>query len=256
MSYINTIISIAGGVISWELVKFIFPEIKHYFLSKIKAKDTFYGNIDNLLKSSSQLYGKLLSLAKEDFMTYIDITKSNSEDPINNKVYILYLFSNFWAQIEYIRVKNEYYGLSKIKKGKQLLNFIETFESRKYRILDRSWQRIIGEQLIIKNNGDFRFMTLNEFYYAFNDQSSQLYRSVKKLEEKLDSISNQQEIKQKILIYGIIVVALIYHFDPNHKVIRYRDIFKNKLNRKSKSTVKNNLLKYYLDFVKSKERYY
>jgi hypothetical protein len=255
MSVVYSIISFISGAFLWEFFKFLFPELKQYFLIKKRAKETFYNNIDMLLKASDQLYGKMLSLSKEDFMTFIDSSKSSSKDPELNKIYIYYLFCNFWAQLEHLRIKNEYYSLIKIKKGKQLIKFIETFESRKYRILDRSTQRIIGEQLLIQNNQKFTFMSLNEFYYEFTNEKSQLYDCVKKLENKFSEM-NKSEVKQKVLVYGMIVSMMINNYDSKHTFIRERPLYINKLNQKSKEMIKHNLLEFYLNFVKKKEQYY
>jgi len=57
---------ISGGAI-WEGFKFIYPDIKRPIVARIEAKKTFYKNLDPILKSSSELYGKMLSLAREDF---------------------------------------------------------------------------------------------------------------------------------------------------------------------------------------------
>src|SRR5665213_941173 len=122
---------ISGGAI-WEGFKFIYSDLKRPIVARIEAKKTFYKNLDPILKSASELYGKLLSLSREDFATFTNSEHSTSADPILNRKYILYLFAQFWAHIEYLRVESHYIALSKIENGKRLLQFIDTIESVSY----------------------------------------------------------------------------------------------------------------------------
>ena len=122
-------ISALGGVSILEGIKFIYPDIKQYFKAKNEAKKIFYENLDPILKASDELFGKISSLAKEDFSTFLRPNSSNSHDPIHNQKYTFYLFAQFWAHIEYLRLHNQYINLSRINKGKELLQFIETIES-------------------------------------------------------------------------------------------------------------------------------
>ena len=113
---LQSIITLISGSAIWEGFKYFYPDVKRYFNSRVEAKKVLYQNLDPLIKSASELYGKLLSLAKEDFGTYRNQTQSNSSDPEHNKKYILYLFSQFFAQIEFIRLQSQYVTLAKIKK--------------------------------------------------------------------------------------------------------------------------------------------
>lgn len=246
-------IIIGGGL--WEGFKFFFPDMKRLFTSKITAKKTLYENIDPFLKSASDLYGKLESLAKEDFSTFKRPINSNSLDPDQNKKYVYFLFAQFWAQLESLRLENKYTTLSRIKKGRQLLKFIDTFESRKYRILDRSVQRIIGECLILGGQKKFNIMTLKEFVEEIDNPNTALHKWIGNLKEVLQSVDKQKQ-RQLILTYGVIIAAMIDHFDPESKTIRKRPIFINKLSPHSRQIIKIHLTTYYLDFLKKKERYF
>lgn len=244
---------ITGGVI-WEGIKFVYPEVKRSIESRRIANDSFYKNLAPILKSASELFGKLESLAKEDFSTFINPTHSNSVDTIQNRKYVYYLFSQFWAQLEHLRLESQYTALSKIRKGNQLLRFIDTFESRKYRILDRSMQRIIGECLITQKEQKFRVMPLNDFIVQYEDTNSNLFKRVQNLEAVLLSVRNKEK-SQTILKFGVIVAALIDHFDPKYKTVRKRKVYLNKLTLKSRKSIKTILLEHYLPFVKNKSRY-
>lgn len=253
--YIKTILTFASGGAVWEGFKFLYPEINRYFDSKRLATSSFYKNLDPILKSAGELYGKLLSLAKEDFSTFTNPNYSNSPDPVQNKKYIYYLFSQFWAQLENLRLESQYSALSKIKKGNQLLRFIETFESRKFRILDRSMQRMIGECLITQKGQTFRIMSLNEFMIQFEDINSILYARVSKLELVFLSLG-KNENRQTILKFGVIIAALLNHFDPKYQTVRKRNIYLNKLNEDTKKSIRTLLVKDYLPFLKESEKYH
>lgn len=251
----KAILAIVSGGAIWEAFKFFWPELKRPFDEKRLAKKSFYKNLDPILKSASELYGKMESLAKEDFSSFRNPENSNSIDPKHNRNYVFYLFAQFWAQLEYLRLESQYTSLSKIKKGSELLRFIETLESRKYRVLDRSIQRIIGEALITNNDQKFRILTLKEFLDELEKTESSLSKWVKRLESLTNQL-NDKEVRQIFLIFGIIVGMLIDHFDPEYKTVRRRNIYTNKLSRRSKQLIRNNLLKHYLPFINKGERYY
>lgn len=252
---ITTIITFISGGAIWEGFKFFYPDLKRPIETRLAAKKTFYKNLDPILKSSSELYGKLLSLAKEDFSSFINTDNSNATDPEHNQKYVYYLFAQFWAHLEYLRLESQYIDLAKIKKGKNLLRFIETFESRKYRILDRSVQRIIGECLITNEKQKFRILTLKEFLDELNNHESSISRWTRKLETKLLSVSDK-DVRQQILRFGVIVAAMIDYFDPEHKTVRRRELYLIKLTKKSLNIIRNQLLNHYLPFIKDKSRYY
>ena len=252
---LELILATLTGAAIWEGFKFFYPDLKQYFKTRIEAKKIFYDNLDPILKASSELYGKIESLAKEDFATFVNPNKSNSDDPKHNQKYILYLFAQFWAQLEYLRLQSQYIDLSKLKKGNELLRFIETIESRKHRILDRSMQRIIGECLISDKDQKFRIITLKDFIETLEDESSTLAKWIGELEKKLLCV-NYKPQRQIILRFGVIVAALIDHFDPSHKTVRRRDIYKNRLSPKSKELLNKVLFGHYLKFIKNNTQYF
>lgn len=122
-------------------------------------------------------------------------------------------------------------------------------------MLDRSVQRIIGECLITNEKQKFRILTLKEFLDELNKENSSLYHWNNKLEKKLLGVDDKAK-RQEFLRFGIIVAALIDHFDPDHETVRRGKIYMIKLTNKSSNLIRNPLLKHYLPFVKNKSRYY
>lgn len=98
-------------------------------------------------------------------------------------------------------------------------------------------------------------MNLNQFIQKYENPRSEIYRWANKVEEKLNA-TNDKKIRQRILVFGVIVASLIDHLDPGHKIIHPNQIYKNKLNPTSKNIIRGNLFRHFLKFVKDKEKYY
>lgn len=253
-SWIQSVVTLLTGGILWEGIKFFLPEFQKWLKDYRDARVELYNNIDPILKAADELYGKLFSLSNEDFATFINVRQATATDIMQNRRYIYYLFAQFWGRLEHVRLNSQYSSIARTPKGKHLIRFIETFESRKYRILDRSIQRMIGESLIEQSSSSFKIMSLNQFIISLNDPQSTHNIWIKKLEDAL-IITNQTNVRQRFLVFGIIVAALIDYFDPKYKIVRRREIYTHKLNDRSKKLIGVNLFKHYLPFVKNVKQY-
>jgi len=250
-TYLLTLLS--GGVV-WEGFKFFYPDIKNYFNKRKTAAEILYKNLDLAIKSADELYGKLESLSKEDFATFINIENSTSSSPEHNQIYVCYLFGQYWASLENIRTLSNYSSITRLRKGKELLRFIETIESKKFRILDRSKQRMIGESMIINADDKFQIISLYSFFNKIENDTL-FSKWILELKDFLCSTKNKEK-RQTVLVHGVISAMFIDHFDHNQKIARRRDIYKNKLRPESIKLIKNVLLKHYLKFIKKEERYF
>jgi len=252
--YLKNALALVTGAAVWEGVKFVFPQIMKRIDDGKKARSLFDENISPILKAADELYGKMVSLAKEDFKVFKDRTKN---DPLTviNRYYVCYLFSQFWANIELLRVKSNYFTITQTQLGEQLLKFIETQESRSFRILDRSLQRMIGETLIEKAPAKFRVLSLNEFCVLIKSNDVHFNSLFTELENRLFNTIDKQ-VRQDFFVYGAIVAILINHFDKKHKIVRYRKLYMNKLSAKSGWLIKSSLLEHYLPFVEKKKEYF
>ena len=253
--WVNTLATLASGSALWEGIKFFYPNLTREIKTYREAHKNLYESIDPILKAADELYGKMISIANEDFSTFTNKGNSAAKDIDLNRKYVYYLFAQFFAQLEYIRMKSQYSSISKIKRGRELLKFIETYESRTFRLVDRSIQRMILESLIINSTGSYRVMSLSQFYINIHDASSKSNVWIKKIEDKLLK-TNDKEERQSVLVFGVIVAAMINHFDPKSSIVRSREVYKNKLSHHSKTKINKILLTAYLPFVKKKEMYY
>jgi len=251
LKYIVGIISITS---IWEFIKFFYPNFLKFLRQRKEANKLLLNNISPILISSSELYGKLESLSKEDFNTYINPLNSNSVNVEHNMKYVLYLFANFFGQIQLIQLQNHYSMLSSIKKGRDLLRFIEVIESRKFRIVDRSIQRIIGESMIVDSNNVYKILPMKDFFYLI--ETDKIFTNwIIELDKIISSVDNKGT-RQRVLVFGVIVASFIDHFDSKNQIVRRRGIYKNKLSPKSKKLIQFQLIEHYLFFLKDKKQYY
>lgn len=252
IDYTDLLALLTGGVL-WEGVKFFYPDVKNFLEKRKKAKEILYQNLDLAIKSADELYGKIESLSKEDFATFINLENSNSSSPEHNQIYVCYLFGQFWASLENIRLQSNYSSITRLQKGQELLRFIETLESRKFRLLDRSKQRIIGESMLVNADNKFQVISLYSFFYKI-ETDLVFSKWILELKEVFCS-ANNNERRQRILIHGVIVAMFLDHFDCDQKIARRREIYANRLRPESYNLIRNVLIKHYLKFLNNKERY-
>jgi hypothetical protein len=252
MEPLKYILSFISGGVLLELLKLLYPDLKKVFQQRIVAKNIFNKYSELILKSADELFGKIYSLAEEDFRIF---TKYNAQNDEMNKIYILYLFASFWASLGILKQESSFIHLARIKKGRRLLNFVTSYESRKNRILDRSYQRAIGESVIIKESLDLKIMTLYDFANDYKKPNSEIREIIKPLETALFN-TRDKEVRQKFLMFGVIIHSLIDFLDKKHNVIRDRKPYVNKLSRKTKNELKTRIFGHYLPFVKDCNRYY
>lgn len=252
METLKYLVSFISGGVLLELLKLFYPDIKKVLNNKIEAKNIYNKHSDLILKAADELFGKMYSLAEEDFISF---TRYQPEKDEMNKIYIIYLFASFWASLGILRQESSYVHLARIRNGKRLLNFVTSYEAKRNRILERSYQRAIGDSVIIQNTRGLRIMSLYEFTNEYKKENSDLRKIVQPLEGSLLQTGDKQH-RQKFLIFGIIVLALIDFLDKNHLIVRNRQPYSNKLNTKSKIQIKRRIFGHYLPFMKGVEKYY
>lgn len=107
----------------------------------------------------------------------------------------------------------------------------------------------------MNSTGSYKVMNLSQFYLNIHDPSCKSNIWIKKIEDKMLATKNK-EIRQSVLVFGVIVAAMINHFDPKSRIVRSRKVYKNKLTRHSKIKISKVLFTSYLPFIRKKEMYY
>jgi hypothetical protein len=244
-----------SGGIGVKLLDYVYTEYKRRSEASKSAKELVNRHIDPILKAADEIVGKIRSLAQSDFGEVLRSTgKKESLDSLMPYLEVLFLFAQFWSRIQILRMESIYLNLGSDKTGKRLLMFIRALEATRTRLIDRGWQRGIGEALIEHTGNGFCAIS----YYEFTKKylSSEEFRTwIKPLMSILNRINHTKE-RQRFLVYGVILHALINTLDEKHLLSRDRPGWANKLNVKSQKELRFRIFRIYLPFVKSPERYY
>ena len=158
------------------------------------------------------------------------------------------------GRIQILRIESVFLNISSDAKGKKLHNFINALESNQSRLIERSWQRGMGEALLLIEKKEMRIYTFREFVEKY--RSSEEFEKWFKPLLEIISKSKLRENRQKMLFYGSIMHALIDTLDPKHLITKFRPAWPNKLSKKGITDLKYRVFKEYLPFVKNPEEYY
>ncbi|HXL55459.1 MAG TPA: hypothetical protein VN958_04330, partial [Chitinophagaceae bacterium] len=235
---------------------FLYPEIKKTISDKINSRKILLEFIDPLIKSGDELIAKIHSLAKTDFReAYTSSILTSNSNLLIERIYLLYLFCSFWGRVSIIRSTTNFSSIAKSKKGNRFLKFIYTFESKKNRIISRASQRVIGDAMLHVNNGQLSLISFSEFTEELIKQHSNLLKLITPLEEIFIN-SNNKDVRQKILFFGVILQVFLDSFDSQHRISRNRNLYINKLSNKTKYELQKRLFVIYLPFIKNTFKYY
>jgi hypothetical protein len=245
---------LSGGIVV-KLLDYGYAEYNRRSEASKSAKELVNRHIDPILKAADEIVGKIRSLAQSDFQEIIFAEKKKKDpDSVMPFLEIVFLFSQFWARIQILRTESIYLNLASNRIGHQLLMFMRALEATRTRLVDRAWQRGIGEALIERSEIGFRAMNYYEFIekYLSSDQFKKWFRPIMAI---LSRINHTRE-RQRFLVYGVILHALVDALDEKHLVSSNRPGWANKLTVKSQKELRFRIFRIYLSFVKSPERYY
>ena len=243
MPVIAWLLPYVSGVLTWPLFErlfgFLFTEFRQRRANVAAARRVVGQQLDPLLKAADELHGKLRSLAEEDFQDFREVPSTDlSVGQTVDLCSTLFLFAHFWARLEILRRESFHAELSATAHGALLMAFLRSLESRRVRLVDRSWQRLIAESVVIGDSmpyGTLRFTTFVEKY----EGGDATRKWVQPLEEILRDTGRglkreRQRARQRLLQYGVIVHALIDTLDAKHRTTRERPAYPNKLTRRAK----------------------
>jgi hypothetical protein len=237
-----------------KALDYIFERFRRRSEEQLSARALLSRHLDPLLKAADDLVGKILSLSDIDFADFRK-TPPKSQRDINSvrRLAALHLFVQFWARIQLLRLDSASVALGSSRAGAHLLNFLYELESKDVRVLDRAWQRAIGDASITHVEGVARPLNLHEFIKTY-DTDNEYCRWIDPLGQILDRTA-KAENRQKILVYGVVVHALIDTLDRKHVVTRKRRPWPNKLSNHSKNELSKRVFPVHLPFVKHAQNY-
>jgi len=203
--------------------------------------------LEPMLRAADELVGKLRSLSEQDFIPIHGADLTKLEDP--DLASVVYLFVQFWSEVEILRFRGLSTRVAKSKRGKQTQAFLTCLESRRVRLIDRISQRALGEMALV----DGRTMNFVEFMKSFDDDPymKRWLGPLLQVLSKTDHVGPRQTVLQ----YAVVLHALIDTLDAKHHVTRNRPATPNKLNKRSKRDLQYRVFGVYLTFVEDRQKY-
>ncbi len=256
MKWLQFVAGLLGGGLIVKLLEFTYQEYRRRSDARKTSRHLVDKHIEPIIKAADELVGKIRSLAQSDFKELMkqDIPRDVEFDSWLPFLNVLYLFGQFWCRIEILRIESLSVNLGVDTRGKQLLGFFRALEAKRTRLIERSWQRGIGEALIKETNASLRSLTYIEFVSQF--LSSHDFRQwFRPLTMAISQLNHTRE-RQRLLTYGVILHALIDTLDKKHLVSRDRPGWPNKLTAKTRRQLTFRVFALYLSFVKRPERYF
>lgn len=241
-----------GGGLTVKLVDIAYQEIRSRMESRRTAARFVDEHLDPLLKAADEVAGKLVSLANEDFRSLgsnVDITSLTNHDFGS----LLYLLCRFWARIEILRQEGLSVAIASDARGAKLQSLIACLESRKVRIVDRIEQRAIGELLLRPAPDYLRTIGYVEFVKRIESEP-EVRRWIEPLSRVLGGMQHTSH-RQRLLLYGVVVHALIDTLDPKHVVTSERPSYPGKLSEKTRKDLRYRVFGVYLTFVPDQTKY-
>lgn len=251
--WIELLIGALGGGFVVTLLGIGYQEYRHRSDRSQSAKHFVDEQLDPLLKAADELVGKLKSLAGEDFTSlhYVDPLAGYAKN--HDFSSLLFLLAKLWANIEIIHTEGLSVTIAKDERGKHLMSFLDSIESPKVRIVDRMWQRAVGELMLSRHNGALETIPFIGFVQLI-ESKPELSKWMTPVNHFLSRTLHTSE-RQRLLQYGAVIHAMIDTLDPNHLVTSERPSYPNKLSKKSWSDLKYRVFGQYLKFVSNPEKY-
>ena len=236
-----------GGAFSAPMLQFAYREIKEWRSRRRNHLRQVDLSLEPLLRAADELAAKLRSLGERDFLPIRGRSNYSLDDSAVASV--VYLFVQFWAEVEIVRFNGLSADIARSDKGKQVQNFLICLQSRRVRLIDRISQRALGEVALSGGR------TMNFVEFVKNVGSEPLAgRWLAPLIGVLAGL-DQGDSRQKVLRYMVVLHALIDTLDHDHAVTRDRPGIPNKLNTASRKALQFRVFGVYLKFVSKPSKY-
>ncbi|QTR48951.1 hypothetical protein [Candidatus Thiothrix anitrata] len=257
IDWINIATLLLSGGVLVKLMELVYQALKTRFDSKETAKKIIDLHLDPLMKSADEIVGKTCSLARRDFKELIppkNTDINSNELPSIEILGILYLYARFWGRIEILHQESLGISISTDKRGELLREFFASLESQKIRLVDRTHQKAIGELAThLDRNGKLRSIGVVEFVSKFKKHQEMQNWLIPLL--KILQNTKDKKIRQKVLVYGVVMHALVDTLDPKHHSSHWRPAYPNKLTKQSRQNIRYQVFNRYLKMVKNIDKY-
>ncbi|QNH18558.1 hypothetical protein HEP74_03730 [Xanthomonas sp. SS] len=245
--------AISGGAVA-KIADHLVSWIGRLRKERKSAKSVVDAHLDPLLKAADAISGKTISLAERDFIPLSgrDDAATHSLDP--DLIGLTYLYANFWSRIEILERESLGISLSVDKRGRKLSKFIACLGSKQIRLVNRTHQKAIGEIASqVLSTGGLRTIGVVEFgeIITSNESAKKWCAPL----TQLLSDTTTKATRQKLLVYGVVLHALVDTLDPTHLSTHERPSYPNKLSNESKRRVKHLIFGEYLKGIDAHNNY-
>lgn len=234
-----------SGGLALKILEYSISLIKYHFKQRKDAKSVVDKHLDPLLKTADAICGKTISLAQRDFCS------SSTID--GELIGLTYLYAAFWSRIAILDRESLGVSLNEDKRGRKLVAFRSCLESQRIRLVDKTHQIAIGEIATEMEATPLRTSTIIDFTRkAEEDRHFSVWLAPLKAELKTIHV---KKTRQRILIYGTVLHAMIDTLDDKHVSTHVRRPHPNKLSLASKRTIKHLVFARYLKGIGAVNRY-
>jgi hypothetical protein len=163
--------ALSGGAVV-KVADYLYAEYKRRSDESRSVKKLVDKHLDPILKAADEVVGKIASLAREDFRGFRRATPLPESVSLKDKIAltnILYLFAQFWARIQLLRLESLYSDIAREDNGRRISSFLAALEANRNRLVDRAWQRGIGEALITIRGDKAELLTYHDFVKRYSE---------------------------------------------------------------------------------------
>lgn len=235
-----------SGGLALKILEYSISWIKYHFKERKDAKSLVDKHLDPLLKTADAICGKTISLAQRDFSSPSGTIKGEL-------IGLTYLYAAFWSRLVILDRESLGVSLNEDKRGKKLVAFRSCLESQRIRLVDKTHQIAIGEIATEIGATPLRTCTIVDFTQKI-EEYPHFSAWLAPLKSELKNI-HIKKTRQRILIYGVVLHAMIDTLDDKHASTHLRRPHPNKLSLASKRTIKHLVFARYLKGVGAVNRY-
>ena len=235
----------SGGLVL-KILEYSISWVKYHFKERKDAKTLVDKHLDPLLKTADAICGKTISLAQRDFSA----PGGTIDDEL---IGLTYLYAAFWSRLVILDRESLGVSLNEDKRGKKLVAFRSCLESQRIRLVDKTHQIAIGEIATEMGAAPLRTHTIVDFTRKV-EEDPHLSTWLAPLKAELNNI-HVKKTRQRILIYGAVLHAMIDTLDDKHVSTHVRRPHPNKLSLASKRTIKHLVFARYLKGIGAVNRY-
>jgi hypothetical protein len=255
-NWLSLLASSVGGAVLVKIFEYAREEYRRRRDRSETAKDLLTKHHDPILKAADELVGQIRSLVISDFADFRGAAGTHRTPEVSalRRTAAFFYFIQFWGRVQLLRIETGAFVVAADPAGNRLQKFIQHLESRAIRVVDRTWQRAAGEAILLSEGSSRPPMNLYEFTSRY--KSNEDFRAwFSPLAQLLESTMKDRKSRQRVMKYGVVLLALIDTLDPKHVLSSRRDPWPNKLTNGTRKELLYGTFRQHLPFVERPSAY-